>query len=367
MPASSHVLLTGASGLVGKATLARLLALDPQLSVTALVREGSRARFERDPDHDGARVQTLVGDIERPGLGLSADERGALERRVTHVVHAAANTRFSQTLSDARRVNATGTAHVVDLMSGCAIERFVYVSTAFVAGALEGLIPEREHTSVPGWINPYERSKHEAEAVVRASGLPMVIARSSTIVCDDLSGRVSQFNAVHQALHLFHSGLAAMLPGSEECPVDLVTTNYVADALARLALGTIDVDEPDETFHLCAGSGAIPLGELLDRSRAVWRESDRWRARGIERPSITGLDTYRLFERSVRETGDARVRAITRGLSTFVPQLSFPKRFLTDRADRVLGASAPAVTDYWDDLCRHLTTTRWAATTRRVG
>ncbi len=364
MSTSPHVFLTGATGLVGRALVTRLLAINPRVTVTVLVRESSRAKARAL--FDTARVHTLIGNVEEPDLGVAADALRALNDRVTHVIHAAANTRFSQTLREARRVNTTGTAHVVDAVSSGSIERLVYVSTAFVAGTMTGPIPEEDHGTVPGWVNAYEQSKYEAEGVVRSSGLPVVIARPSTVVCDDPSGRVSQFNAVHQALHLFHSGLAAMLPGSEECLVDLVTTDYVVDAIATLALDPLEVGASAQTFHLCAGGRALALGELLDRSRAVWQESDRWRSRGIERPSITGLDNYRLFEQSVAETGDARIKAVTRGLSTFVPQLAHPKRFLTERAERFCGTTAPAVSEYWDNLCRHLRATRWASSSRRA-
>ncbi len=362
-----HVFLTGATGLVGRATLVRLLRADPRLSATVLVRSPLRPNA-RSHYLSSGRVRVMEGDVSVPGLGLSANDRLALRRRVTHVVHAAADTRFSQSLPLARRVNTAGTAHVIDALFGASLERFVFVSTAFVAGTMTGEIPEGPHVAVPGWINAYERSKYEAEDVVRASGLPSVIARPSTIVCDDAQGRVSQFNAVHRALRLFHSGLAAMLPGSDESLVDVVTTQYVAKALEVLTLEPLDLGDSNcTTVHLCAGDGALPLGEMLDRSRAVWAHSARWRARGIERPSITALETYRLFERSVEETGDLRIQAITRGLSSFVPQLAYPKRFVTGSARRLLGRDAVSVSVFWDRLCRHLTTSRWAAGTRRAG
>lgn len=359
----SHVFVTGATGLLGGAALRRLLAGNSGLTATVLVRDPNRWRVLRPYLANDERVTTVRGDVSVPGLGLSKSTRQALRARTSHVLHAAANTRFSQTLRQGRKVNTTGTAHVLDALAGASLERFLFVSTAFVAGASTGEVVEAELTKVPHWVNAYERSKHEAETVVRASGVPFVIARSSTVACDDPSGFVTQVGALHQALHLFHSGLAAMLPGSEDTLVDLVTTDYVGSALALLLL---DPDASD-TYHLCAGDQALPLGGLLDRSRAVWLESERWRARGIERPVVTSLETYQLFERSIAETGDARMRAITRGLSTFVPQLAFPKRFDTRRAATRLGFEAFPVESYWDALCRHLRGTRWGGESRRAG
>jgi hypothetical protein len=63
-----------------------------------------------------------------------------------------------------------------------------------------------------------------------------VILRSSTVVCDDVSGEVTQTKAVHRALNLYRHGLVAMMPGVVGSTVDAVTTAFVADGIARLAL-----------------------------------------------------------------------------------------------------------------------------------
>jgi nucleoside-diphosphate-sugar epimerase len=215
---------------------------------------------------------------------------------------------------------------------------------------MTGNVAEAEVTPA-GWVNAYEQSKHEAEALVRASALPWLIARPSTVVCDGGDGRISQRNAVHRALALCRAGLAAMIPGDEQTGVDLVTTDYVAGALARLTLGA---GAARGTYHLCAGAGAMPIGELLDRSLAFWSRDARWRRRGVSRPVLADLPTYELFERTVADTGDARLRSITHSLSHFAPQLALPKRFETQRADAAVGFAAPYVASYWSALLAHM-------------
>ena len=111
-------------------------------------------------------------------------------------------------------------------------------------------------------------------------------------------------------------------------------------------------DAAGGTYHLCAGAGAIGLGALLDLSHATWSESEAWRRRGTARPALTDLETYRLFERTVEETGDARLRRITRSLSHFVPQLALAKRFETTQADAAVGFAAPAVDAYFHRVLR---------------
>ena len=343
------VLITGATGLVGGALLRRLLERDPTLQARVLVRDPERwlhALAElRVPV---SRVTAIAGDVTRPGLGLPAAVRRELAREVRMVVHAAADTVFSRPLPLARAVNRDGTMHVVELAAGCgALERIVYVSTAFVAGRMTGDIREEAHGADAGFVNAYEQSKHEAEAVVRAAGLPAVIARPGTIVCESERGGVRQVNAVHRALALQHAGLASMLPGEASTRVELVTTSFVADSLARLCTAPAAIGG---TFHLCAGDGAIRLGDLLQRAHAVWSRSDAWRRRGVELPALVDLETYALFEQTVLETGDARLRRVTRALSHFAPQLALPKRFDTTRARDVTGLAPTPVLAWIDRL-----------------
>jgi hypothetical protein len=170
---------------------------------------------------------------------------------------------------------------------------------------------------------------------------------------------VTQVNAVHRALRLYHAGLASMMPGTEDTPVDVIPADWVADAIARLSLLA---RAAGRTVHLCSGGGALPLGMLLDRTYSVWSRDAGWRRRGIARPALSTLPTYNLFERSVELVGDARLKRITRSLSHFVPQLALPKQFDTSVACELLGEAAPPVITYWDRMLEQLLDANWAAT-----
>jgi len=202
-----------------------------------------------------------------------------------------------------------------------------------------------------GWVNAYEQSKYEAERLVCRESDDWVILRPSTVVCDDRQGTVSQVNAVHRALRLYRAGLVAMMPGLDTSTLDVVTTDFVGSAIARLALR----DEAASTVvHLCAGEGALPLGALLDLTYAYWARDPEWRRRAIARPPLVDLATYALFERSIEEVGDPSIKRLTRSLSHFVPQLALPKRFDTTAASALLDAGAPPVRDFWLPMLRQL-------------
>jgi long-chain acyl-CoA synthetase len=345
MRAERSILVTGATGLLGRAVLTRLLAADHRLRAFVLVRGTQWSSSD-------ARIIPVSGDLCADALGIAADECAAIRREITAIVHLAANTTFSTPLDRARAVNTTGTMRLLELAHDCVNPVHVaHVSTAFVAGRRTGVIEETFGVPTPGFVNAYEQSKHEAEELVRARAASWMILRSSTVVCDDAGGRVTQLNAVHRALRLFHDGLVAMMPGVAGSTVDAVTTSFVAEAIARLALRD---DASGQVVHLCAGDGALPLGELLDITYERWAADPLWRRRSIARPALTDLATYGLFERTIEDVGDPSLKRLTRALSHFVPQLALPKLFETSNAERLLGYGAPPVRDFWLPMLDHL-------------
>lgn len=346
--------VTGATGLLGGRVLQHLLGSRAGTRAYLLVRDAARMeeaiRRLRIPRE---RVVLLPGDLLKPGLGLEATARRRLRREVTATVHLAADTVFSRSLDGSRATNVGGTRRLLELAADW-VGPLHHVSTAFVAGRRTGRVFERDPGGQYGWVNAYEQSKWEAEALVRSSGLDFSILRPSTIVCDSVAGEVTQYNAVHRALRLFQAGLAPMLPGRETAPVDFVTADYAASAIGKIAARR---EASGETYHLCAGEGAIPLGEMLDLTLEIWSRDVDWRRRSIARPALTDLATYRLFEESVNDVADIRLRRVTRSLSHFVPQLALEKRFDTAGADAVLGRPAPPVRDYWRAMVEHLVRT----------
>lgn len=351
MRTHSSILVTGATGLLGRAVVRRLLAGAAQGTVFVLVRDLARWRQVARELTLGDGVCPIVGDLRANGLALEANDRTRLRGTVTSILHLGADTTFSAPLERARTINTRGTAHVLELAAEClAPVQVTYVSTAFVAGRRTGVIRE-DCTKVDAWVNAYEQSKYEAEQLVRDHGGRWVILRSSTIVCDDLAGHVTQLNAVHRALQLYRAGLVPMMPGTETSSVDVVTTAYVADAITRLMFHD---GASGNVVNLCAGVGALSLGELLDITYRRWSSDADWRRRGIARPAIADLPTYALFERTVEEVGNPSIKRLTRALSHFVPQLALPKLFDTTNADALLGSSAPPVRTFWGPMLDHL-------------
>ena len=121
----------------------------------------------------------------QPGLGLASGELEALAS-VNELWHLAASTCFDEREREALyEGNVVGTRNVLAVARGLRkLDRFVYVSTAYVAGTDLGPIAEDEMPTPNGFRNSYEATKWQAEQTVRQSGLPFVIFRPSIIMGD---------------------------------------------------------------------------------------------------------------------------------------------------------------------------------------
>ena len=139
------ILITGATGTIGRGVVPRMLNQSDADLVLLLHRTGvgpDASRMVRHvlglTAHDMRRVRSVVGDVTRPDLGLSPADYSALTDVVTHVLHAAANTRFDLPLAEARLVNVDGTAHVAALARRCAhLEQLGVVSSVYVSGGVQ--------------------------------------------------------------------------------------------------------------------------------------------------------------------------------------------------------------------------------------
>jgi fatty acyl-CoA reductase len=152
-------LLTGATGFLGKVMLEELVRRREELGVDriAVVIRPLRGRsaverfrrevvvsrcFQNLPAGWSDRVTVIEANLETPDLAarLRADDTLG---HVTHIVHAAASVKFHLPVALAARANIAATLEMLELARSLpAIERFVYVSTAYVAPNTGGPIEE---------------------------------------------------------------------------------------------------------------------------------------------------------------------------------------------------------------------------------
>jgi thioester reductase-like protein len=265
-------LLTGATGFVGMELLVRYLERTER-QVAALIRAPSQAAAEArlaatlenlfGPDAPvyADRVRVLRADLTAPGLGLSAAEREELAGTVTTIVHGAASVSFDLPLDEARAINVEGTRRMLELAQELPrLERYAHVSTAYVAGTHRGRFTENDLDLRQQFRNTYEKSKFEAEQLVRSRPeIPSTIFRPSIVVGDRHSGWTAAFNVLYWPLRAFARGVFTEVPAVATAPVDAVSVDYVADAVHALCESTGGVGQ---TYHLIAGAHASTIQEI---------------------------------------------------------------------------------------------------------
>lgn len=340
------VLLTGATGFVGMELLARVLEQTDH-DVIALVRaaddDAAQARVDElletivapgTRPHRG-RVRAVAADLESPGLGLSPAARHRIANRISAVVHCAASISFTLALDEARRINVDGTREVVELALEArdrgVLERFVHVSTAYVAGDRIGRVNEHDNDVGQGFRNTYERTKLEAEEVVRASGLPAAIVRPSVIVGDSRTGWTQAFNVIYWPLQAFARGLFPTVPADPGACLDIVPVDVVADALLALLCGPVR----GGNFHVVAGDAAPTNTQLATMAAEAF---------DAEPP------------RFVRPGEDARAEQRAGAL---LPYFRVRCTFDARRARDLLGATPPPLEDYFPSLMRYAREAQW--------
>ena len=362
------ILLTGATGFVGMELLARYLE-GGERPVFALVRasdaEGARERV-RDvvaelygyEDAFEDRLVTVQGDLEQPGLGLEPDDRERLAEHVSEIVHSAASVSFELPLEESRRINVEGTRNVLELAylcreRGAGLRRLSYISTAYVAGTHEGEFREDQLDVGQDFRNPYERSKFEAERLVRGQrdGLPIQIFRPSIVVGERASGWTASFNVLYAPLKAFARGLLPILPARRSSPVDVVPVDYVADAVFELSRQDLD---GTGTYHLVAGPEATTVGDLIDLSA---------KRLGRRRPLLVPPALYRrvVHPLLLRRLDGPRRRALER-MEAFFPYFTMRVRYRADRARRRLepkGVRVSPVEGYFGRLLDFAQRSRW--------
>lgn len=360
-----HVLLTGASGYLGRFLaldwLQRLAPAGGKLTVVVRGKDPDAARqrlidaFGNDPDltHTfeelaAEHLEVLAGDIAEPRLGLDEATWERLTGEVDLIVHAGALVNHVLPYRHLFDANVLGTAEVIRLSLTARLKPVTFVSSVAVARARKGQPLDEDsdvRAALPlqpvdgGYASGYTTSKWAGEVLLREAhdlcGLPVTVFRSTMILAhsryagqlnvhDMFSRLVFSILATGVAPRSFYRGEGAHYDG---LPVDFTAASIVALGQNTSGFRTFSLANPhDDGISLDTfvewlvedGHGIERIadhGDWLVRVEAALRtlpEAQRQYSilpllHGFREPepAVPGSDVPSArFREAVRETGD---------------------------------------------------------------
>lgn len=285
------------------------------------------------------RVEVLRGDVSEPNLGLEKTAYEDLIHRVTHIIHTAADMRLDGPIDELRKANVQGTANVLELARAVhrdhGLARLSHVSTAYVAGARKGSVPEDSLTDEYGFSSPYELSKYEGEKLVQAakSEIPISVFRPGMVVGDSKSGAIKNFNTIYFPLRLYFKGQMRIFPARPSLKVNLIPVDHAADAIVKL---TFESEATGLNFHLTAPYESLPTAKEFICFAREWARKNlgvklpRPLFIPMPTPATRGrYKTQKVVQRSKKSFLDA--------LITLAPYFNERREFKRDNVDHFLG------------------------------
>lgn len=269
----TYILLTGATGLVGRYLLRDLLLRKERVAVIARPSSKLSARdrvesimqyWEHQLGRNLPRPIVIQGDICSDNLGMSVEDAQWVSENCIETIHNAAILRFeAKTAEDEPfRTNLNGTRNVLKFVKEQGIPDFHYVSTAYVCGKTSERVFEDQLDRGQELRNDYEQSKFDAEKLVRAeSGFRNVtIFRPAVIIGDSETGFTSTYHGLFLYLRLIamlvpmqqrdddgkHS-TPIRLPMNGDEPRNLVPVDWVSSVIAHIVCTP---EAHGRTYHL---------------------------------------------------------------------------------------------------------------------
>jgi nucleoside-diphosphate-sugar epimerase len=235
-----HLLLTGATGLLGNYLLRDLLQADTPVAVLVRSTRKMSARqrielllsgWEQSLGVRLPRPVVLEGDISQPDLGLDGQSIRWVSEYCSGVIHNAASLQFHATSSEGEpwASNVGGTKYMLEFCRTTRIRQLFHVSTAYIAGLRTGKVLEAEVDVGQQLSNDYEQSKLEAEKLVRAADFldDLTVFRPGIIIGDSKTGFTTTYHGYYAALQLVHTILKSMTPNE---------TGFIGGQFVRLGL-----------------------------------------------------------------------------------------------------------------------------------
>ena len=354
--------VTGGTGFIGRFLIPKLL--DRGGTVYVLTRKQSLGKLDQLRALWGVNDEQLVavtGDLGKPRLGVSAKNLKELLGKIDHFVHLAAIYDLQADAESQIASNVGGTRHALACAKALGAGCFHHVSSIAAAGLYEGTFTEDMFDEATGLDDPYYRTKHDSEGLVRnEKGIPWRIYRPGIVVGHSATGEMDKIDGPYfffPAIRQISNALPRWLPAIsvQGGSLNIVPVDYVVDAMDYLMHLK---GQNGQTFFLTEARG-LALGDLLRILLKVSRgPSLRVTNQRTVEKLIAQIPVGRLF----------KVQPVKRALASLLDQygipielmkfVGYPTRFDSTRTRKLLARAdiecppfetyAEAIWTYWE-------------------
>lgn len=318
-----EAVFTGFPGFIASQLIGKSIRQDRDTGVTAIILASERDKAEKEAariqQEAGCRpIRLMEGDITKPGLGLEPEDNLYLQNKTIIFWHLAAIYDLAVPRDLAWKVNVEGTESVNRFVSGLSgLERYMYFSTAYVAGSREGVLREDELIPPDKFKNFYEETKFEAEVLVKETkkDLPVTIIRPGIVRGHSKTGETIKFDGPYFFLNMIdRMRRMPVIPyiGKSSSYINVVPIDYILEASIYLSTlkaaegQTVHLTDPNPhpveevyrsmVYHL---AGKIPKGRLPKKMAAAGLELKVVRKLlGVEMETLDYMDWQASFDTS---------------------------------------------------------------------
>lgn len=262
-----RVLVTGASGMLGRAVAARLLATGHEVRT-----------FQRHPARLPGAADVL-GSVTDPGAVARAV--GAGTRRADAVVHLAAKVSVAGPEDEFHAVNVGGTAHLLAALAAASVPRLVFVSSPSVAHLGTALVGAPAGPADPVRARgAYARTKAAAELIALARDgrtLPDGSVLRVAVVRPHVVWGPGDTQLVARVVDRARAGRLPLLDHGAA----LIDTTYVDNAAAAICRALDRIEAAHGEPVVVTNGEPRPVAELIGGiCRAAGVPAPRWRVPG---------------------------------------------------------------------------------------